>query len=94
MAGSGLQELFETVYASNTVTHMLTGKAFQRAVWGLFLVDSALNAMMVSYELSHLQLLSHELSHGVKPPCVAEDGNGSPAEDDSGYGNADDIIES
>ena len=27
MAGSGLQEMLETIYASNTVIHMLTGKA-------------------------------------------------------------------
>lgn len=26
MAGSGLQELLETIYASNTVNHMLSGK--------------------------------------------------------------------
>ncbi|KAG1678943.1 hypothetical protein GQR58_013119 [Nymphon striatum] len=47
MAGSGLQELLETIYANNTVTHMLNGKAIQRAVRGLLLVDAALNAMMV-----------------------------------------------
>ncbi len=48
MAGSGLKELLEIVYASNAVTHMLSGKAVQRALRGLFLVDSALNTMLVS----------------------------------------------
>ncbi|KAK3931380.1 Glucans biosynthesis protein D [Frankliniella fusca] len=32
MAGSGLSELWGTVYAPNAVVHMLTGKAFARAV--------------------------------------------------------------
>jgi hypothetical protein len=29
MSGSGLKELLETVYAGNSVTHMLSGKAVQ-----------------------------------------------------------------
>ena len=59
MAGSGLQELLETIYADNAVTHMLTGKAVQRAFRGLLLVDSALSAMIVSDEFN------------VKAPCLA-----------------------
>ena len=43
MADSGLQELIESAYASNTVSHMLTGKAVARAVRGHLLVDDALN---------------------------------------------------
>ena len=52
MVGSGLQELLETIYADNAVTHMLTGKAIQRAFRGLILVDSALSAMLVSDEFN------------------------------------------
>ena len=37
MASSGLQELLEMIYASNTVVHMLTGKAIARAVRGHFI---------------------------------------------------------
>ncbi|PIK40129.1 hypothetical protein BSL78_23030 [Apostichopus japonicus] len=48
MAGSGLRELLETIYASNTVNHMLTGKAVARALRGHCLVDSALNYMVIS----------------------------------------------
>ena len=48
MAGSGLQEVLEQLYASNVVSHILSGKAVERAVRGHFLVDSALNAMLVS----------------------------------------------
>ena len=32
MAGSGLKELLEVVYASNSAIHMLSGKALSRAV--------------------------------------------------------------
>ena len=48
MGGSGLQEALEVVYGANTVTHILGGKAYSRAVRGHFLMDSALNAIIVS----------------------------------------------
>ena len=43
-AGSGLQRLLEVVFAQNSVTYMLTGKAIARAVRGDFLADAVLNA--------------------------------------------------
>lgn len=46
MTGTGLQECLETVYASNSVIHMLSGKSVQRAVRCHFLVDTALNALV------------------------------------------------
>ena len=48
MRGSGLQELLEVIYASNSVGHMLSGKAISRAVRGHLLVDAALNTMLVA----------------------------------------------
>ena len=48
MAASGLQELLELIYASNAVVHILSGKAIVRAVRGHFLVDAALNAIILS----------------------------------------------
>ena len=48
MAGSGLKELLEVIYASNAVDNMLTGKAISRAVRGHMLVDAALNAMLIA----------------------------------------------
>ena len=48
MGGSGLQEALEVVYGANTVTHMLSGKAYSRAVREHFLMDSALNAIIIS----------------------------------------------
>ena len=71
MSGSGLHKLLETIYANNAVTHMLTGKAVQRAFRGLHLVNSALSAMLVSDEFN------------VKAPCVAPDQDNTEMEDDS-----------
>jgi hypothetical protein len=48
MSGSGLQEVLESVYASNAVTHMLSGKAVSRAVRGHFLVARALYSLLLS----------------------------------------------
>lgn len=48
MAGSGLADLFEIVYAGNTVSHMMTGKAVSRAVRGHLLVDAALSTILVA----------------------------------------------
>ena len=47
MAGSGLQEVLELVFAKNAVGHMLTGKAVARAARGHFLVDAALNTSSI-----------------------------------------------
>ena len=65
MTGSGLQEFLEVVYASNSVSHMLGGKAISRAVRGHFLVDAALNTMLIA-DLYNVQLPTNE----EKPPEV------------------------
>lgn len=46
MEDMGLQETFETIYAANSVTHMMSGKAFSRAVRGHFIVDNAVNTLL------------------------------------------------
>ena len=46
MAGSGLQELFELMYALNAVVHMLAGEALARAVRAHLIIDPALNAVV------------------------------------------------
>ena len=43
-AGSGLQQLLEVVFAQNSLTYMLTGKAIAGAVRGHFLANAVLNA--------------------------------------------------
>ena len=49
MKGSGLEEALETVYGPNAVAHMMTGKAFSRALRGHFLVEAALvNKLMAA----------------------------------------------
>eukprot|EP00794_Sanderia_malayensis_P014576 gene14576-16078_t len=54
MNGSGLKEALEVVYAENAVTHMLTGRAVQRAVQGHLLVDATLNDLILAqaYDMS------------------------------------------
>ena len=47
IAGSGLQEVLETVYAEQVVCHMLSGKAVDRAIREHMLVDAALHALLV-----------------------------------------------
>ena len=42
MDGSGLQEVLEQIYASDSGVHMLSGKAISRAIRGLFIVECAL----------------------------------------------------
>ena len=48
MAGSGLKDVLESFYASNTVVHMLCGKAIARAIRGHFMVDAVLNAVILA----------------------------------------------
>ena len=48
MAGSGLQELLEVVFAGNAVRNILTGKAISRAVRDHMLVDAALDTILVA----------------------------------------------
>ena len=52
MAGSGIEEVLELEYTKNAVPHILSGKAVARAIREHFLVDAALNAMLVSDTLS------------------------------------------
>ena len=47
MMGSGIEELLEPVYATNSVGHMMSGKAFARAIRGHFLDDSCLNNILI-----------------------------------------------
>jgi hypothetical protein len=51
MAGSGLKELLELIYAPNAVEHMLSGKAVSRAIRGHLIIDAALNALLYSAAL-------------------------------------------
>lgn len=48
MSGTGLEYLLGNIYAPTTVGHMLTGKAYARAVRGHFLVETALGSLLLS----------------------------------------------
>ena len=80
MAGLGLQELLETIYANNAFTHMLTGKAVQRAFRRLLPLDSAVSAMIVSDEFN------------VKAPCIAPAQDITEMEDESSTALPDQIV--
>ena len=47
MANTGLTEVHEQIYGENTVQHMLTGKAYSRALRGHLIVDTALNTLAI-----------------------------------------------
>ncbi|KZS20551.1 Uncharacterized protein APZ42_012726 [Daphnia magna] len=53
----GLQDLLNLVYATNTVPHMLSGKAISRAIRGLFLVESAVMFVLINTDIQrdHLE---------------------------------------
>jgi hypothetical protein len=75
MAGAGLQEVLETVYASQAVNHMLIGKAVERALRGHLLVEKALYALIISNHTGMAlpvmkQTVDHnEVSHETIDSC-------------------------
>ena len=57
LAGSGLQEALEAIYADISVSHILNGKAYTRDARACILVDTALHALLLSASYDLLQLL-------------------------------------
>ena len=55
MECSGLSELLQTTYGSNTVQHMLTGKAYARSLRGHLLVQSALTILLLRFITTDVQ---------------------------------------
>ena len=47
MGGSGSTETMETIYAQNSVIHMLDGKAYARALRCHFLIESSLQQIIL-----------------------------------------------
>ena len=60
MQSSGLKEMLTLVYPENTVRHILSGKAVYRAMRGYFLVDAALNILIIK---NHLFTDKNNASH-------------------------------
>ena len=52
MANSGLSDILEEIYGENAVHHILLGKAYSRAIRGHFLVDLALNTILIKHMIS------------------------------------------
>jgi hypothetical protein len=52
MDGSGLRDVFDLMYAINTTPHLLSGKAFSRAIRAHIIVKSALFAVINNNILS------------------------------------------
>ena len=46
MSGLGLNDVLEVAYASNTIPHIMSGKAIARAVRGHTLIESALHVIL------------------------------------------------
>ena len=61
MKGSGLEEALDSVYGTNTVTYMLSGKAFSRALRGDFLIEAALtNKLLIKLWPDHTNTETQE----------------------------------
>ena len=55
IGGSGLEEVLTEVCVENSVLHMLSGKAYARAVRAYILVDSVLNNMLIEEVMRSLE---------------------------------------
>ena len=51
MSGSGLEQVLESIYASNAVVLILTGKVVSRVVRAHLIVDASLNALLLADSL-------------------------------------------
>ena len=47
MNGSGLRQVMDLIYAEDTVPHLLSGKAISRGIRAHFLIDAALNILLL-----------------------------------------------
>jgi hypothetical protein len=61
MRGSGLEDAFELLYGKKTVEHVMTGKAYKRAVRGHMLVTSALTAMLMQKLMPQLNAEENQM---------------------------------
>ena len=77
MSGSGLQELWESVYAKNSVVQMISGHAYNRALRAHFLTLQALASILFKSsdvldetEVAQLCKLCEDVLHGEH--CIAD----------------------
>ena len=73
MENTGLAELLATVYAPNTVGNMLSGKAVSRAIRGHFLVDDALNTILLEQFLPTVQDINTDINNNSEGEAIEND---------------------
>ena len=61
MGGSGMDQLLEQIYAGNVIHHILSGKAFSRALHGHLLVHTVLQTLMVEDLLENCRISTEDL---------------------------------
>ena len=61
MAGSGLTDALQTCYGSATVSQMMSGKAYAKAVRGHMLALSALHTLLLHAIVNNNQAVSAEM---------------------------------
>ena len=79
IAGSGLKEILEMIYAPNAVEHILTGKAIARIVRAHLLVDAAVNTLIISKALK------------VPIPNLQDKSDDPPSVEDESYDHEADV---
>ena len=82
MAGTGLQELLEMIYAPNAVTHIFSGKPVARAIRGHILVDTALHAVLVANIFGIKQSRSSPSDPGIQYDDELSDDDKHPTADE------------
>ena len=66
MAGSGIKELFEMIYAPKAVEQIMSGKAISRAVRAQLLLDTVLNGLLLSKSMELSKTTpNHQTRHRV-----------------------------
>ena len=70
MAGSGIKELFEMIYAPKAVEQIMSGKAISRAVRAHLLLDTVLNGLLLS---KSMELSKTTPNHQTRTPCTNSD---------------------
>ena len=61
MAGSGLADILEEIFAPNVIQHIISGKAYARALRGHLLIYAALQKLIFNDMVNQDQITSEEL---------------------------------
>lgn len=76
MTGTGLKDLLELVFASNTTSYIMTVKTVARAIRGHLLIDAALNAILTSqaFQIDVIQVIEPAEADATLPRELDEAG--------------------